>query len=51
VGSCRLLGVFHGNKADRLLGASARLQDVWLKTYDRRMIAYGADQSMSVLTL
>ena len=50
VASCRLPGVFHGDPADRMLVASARLHDLRLVTYDQRIIAYGADQYVSVLT-
>lgn len=51
VASCRLPGVFHGDPADRILVASARLNDLRLVTYDKRIIAYGADQYVSVLAL
>lgn len=50
VASCRLPGIFHGDAADRMLVASARLNDLCLVTYDKRIIAYGADQYVTVLT-
>ena len=48
--SCRLPGTFHGDPADRILVASARLDDLYLVTYDERIIAYGTEQYVSVLT-
>jgi PIN domain nuclease of toxin-antitoxin system len=50
VASCRLPGDFHGDPADRILVASARLNDFQLVTYDPRIVAYGADRYVSVLT-
>lgn len=50
VASCRLPGAFHGDPADRILVASARLEDLHLVTYDTRIIAYGGERYVSVIT-
>jgi PIN domain nuclease of toxin-antitoxin system len=48
VASSRLPGVFHGDPADRILTASARLHQLTLVTHDERILAYGAEQYVSV---
>lgn len=50
VASCRLPGAFHGDPADRILVASARLGDMHLVTYDERIVAYATERFVSVLT-
>lgn len=49
VASSRLPGTFHGDPADRILAASARLHDLSIVTNDERILAYGAEQYVSVL--
>jgi len=49
VASTRLPGQFHGDPADRILVASARLHALGLVTHDERILAYGADQYVSVV--
>ena len=49
VASSRLPGKFHGDPADRILAASARLHDLSIVTHDERILAYGAEQYVSVL--
>ncbi|EQD54501.1 PilT domain-containing protein, partial [mine drainage metagenome] len=48
--SSRLPGYFHGDAADRILVASARLHDLTLVTHDERILAYGAEQYVSVIS-
>lgn len=49
VASSRLPGKFHGDPADRILAASARLHDLSIVTHDERILAYGAERYVSVL--
>lgn len=46
--SSRLPGLFHGDSADRILAASARLMNLTLVTRDERLLAYGAAHDVSV---
>lgn len=49
VASSRLPGTFHGDPADRILAASARLMTLTLVTRDERMLAYAAAHYVTVL--
>lgn len=49
IASSRLPGDFHGDPADRILAASARLHDLTLVTRDDRILAYGAAHYISVI--
>lgn len=47
--SSRLPGDLHGDPADRILAASARVTGGWLATRDRRLIDYAAHGHLEVL--
>jgi PIN domain nuclease of toxin-antitoxin system len=49
VESSRLPGEFHGNPADRILVATARLLGATLLTRDERILAYGKGKHVSVM--
>jgi PIN domain nuclease of toxin-antitoxin system len=49
VASSRLPGTFHGDPADRILAASARLMTLTLVTRDERILAYAAAHYVTVL--
>jgi len=49
VESCQLPGAFHDDPADRLIVATARIEDATLVTGDKRILAYGAAGHASVL--
>jgi len=49
VASSRLPGAFHGDPADRILTATARLHDLCLVTYDERILEYGTSSYVAVL--
>lgn len=49
VESSRLPGEFHGDPADRILVATARLLDATLLTRDERILAYGKGKLASVM--
>ena len=39
--SCELPGEFHGNPADRMIVATARVLDIPLMTRDQKIVSYG----------
>ena len=47
--STRLPGEFHGDPADRILVATARIEGARLMTKDRRILSYGRAKHVSVL--
>ncbi len=47
--SSRLPGKFHGDPADRLIVATARILDATLITHDKKLIAYGAQKNLNIL--
>ena len=49
VASSRLPGSFHGDQADRMLTATARVHNLRLVTYDERILEYGASRYVAVL--
>lgn len=49
VASSRLPGSFHGDPADRMLTATARVHNLRLVTYDERILEYGASRYVAVL--
>lgn len=49
VESSRLPGEFHGDPADRILVATARLLGAALLTRDERILAYGKRKHVSVM--
>ncbi len=49
VESSRLPGKFHGDPADRILVATARLLGATLLTRDERILAYGKGKLVSVM--
>ena len=49
VESSRLPGDFHGDPADRILIATARLLDATLLTRDERILTYGKGKHVSVM--
>jgi PIN domain nuclease of toxin-antitoxin system len=51
VESSRLPGTFHGDPADRILVATARLQAAVLLTRDERILAYGKEKHLSVMAV
>lgn len=51
VASARLPGSFHGDPADRMLVASARLNNMTLVTKDKRIADYGAQHHVAVLSI
>jgi PIN domain nuclease of toxin-antitoxin system len=48
--STRLPGNFHGDPADRFLVATARIDGARLITKDRRILEYGREKHVSVLS-
>lgn len=51
VESTELPGDFHGDPADRLLVATARVQDLTLVTRDERILEYGASKRVHTLQI
>lgn len=49
VASSRLPGYLHGDPADRILIATARVLPATLITHDARILAYGATEQVAVL--
>lgn len=49
VESCQLPGNFHGDPADRILVASARVENLTLVTKDKKIIAYGKESFLEIL--
>ncbi len=49
--SCRLPGQFHGDPADRMIVATARIVGAALATRDRRIVAYGTEGHVPVLSV
>ncbi len=49
VASTRLPGVVHGDPADRIVLATARVHGLTLITRDERLLAYGAEHYVSTL--
>lgn len=47
--SCQLPGDIHGDPADRILAATARVQDAMLITRDERILAYGRAGHLGVV--
>lgn len=48
--SCELPGEFHGDPADRMLVATARILDISLMTRDQKIESYGQKGYVKVLT-
>jgi len=51
VESCRLPGTFHGDPADRILVATARLLGATLLTRDTGILAYGKGNRVSTMAV
>ncbi|MFQ5672798.1 MAG: type II toxin-antitoxin system VapC family toxin [Nitrospinales bacterium] len=51
VESCRLPGNFHGDPADRIIIATARILGACLVTDDKKILAYGKKHSLKTLTV
>jgi PIN domain nuclease of toxin-antitoxin system len=49
VESCQLPNNFHGDPADRMIIATARLHDLTLLTRDKKLIAYGKENYARVV--
>ena len=49
--SCYLPGLFHGDPADRLIVATARVEDLSLLTKDHKIQRYAATEMLNVIAL
>lgn len=49
--SCQLANNFHGDPADRLIIATARLHNLSLLTHDEKIIAYAKNKHLSVIAV
>lgn len=47
--SSHLPGSFHGDPADRILAATARIYDAVLVTQDSKLLAYGKEHYLSIM--
>jgi len=50
VESCQLPDNFHGDPADRILAATAKIENLTLITRDKKLLAYGAKKHISTLS-
>jgi PIN domain nuclease of toxin-antitoxin system len=49
--STRLPNIFHGDPADRIITATARVNDITLITKDKKILAYGESGFLKVIEL
>jgi PIN domain nuclease of toxin-antitoxin system len=50
VESCQLPDNFHGDPADRILAATAKIENLTLITRDKKLLAYGAKKHINTLS-
>ena len=51
VDSCNLPGGFHGDPADRIIVATARIHDLCLVTADKAILRYGQEKYVKTLSI